>query len=143
MTFSLLPDCLASHFPGTLSAIEAVATEVERGESVEAIAERLRPDITLPAAVRWVQRRVGYVRRALAVTRGLEPEVFAGVEPSLAAFAAILAVPELLFALRERLARFIEQISSPLGLRRWLRGGGRASTRAQQSMGAAIDEAPP
>jgi len=46
-TFSLLPDCLASHFPGALDPIEQVVATVETARSVEAAADVLRPDITL------------------------------------------------------------------------------------------------
>jgi hypothetical protein len=53
-TFSLLPDCLASHFPGELDAIEHVVAAVETARSVEAAADILRPDTTLPSAVRWI-----------------------------------------------------------------------------------------
>jgi hypothetical protein len=49
-TFSLLPDCLASHFPGALDAIEQVVATVEASRSVEAAADVL-PRITLPSAV--------------------------------------------------------------------------------------------
>jgi hypothetical protein len=64
-TFSLLPDCLASHFPGALDPIEQVVATVEAARSVEAAADVLRPDITLPSAVRWVRRRLTPVRCAL------------------------------------------------------------------------------
>ena len=57
-TFSLLPDCLASHFPGELEAIEHVVAIVETARSVEAAADILRPDITLPSAVRWGRRAI-------------------------------------------------------------------------------------
>jgi transposase-like protein len=64
-TFSLLPDGLASHFPGALDPIEQVVATVEAARSVEAAADVLRPDITLPSAVRWVRRRLTPVRCAL------------------------------------------------------------------------------
>lgn len=44
-TFSLLPDCLASRFPGTLDAMEHVVAHVEDARSVEAAADVLRPDV--------------------------------------------------------------------------------------------------
>jgi hypothetical protein len=74
-TFSLLPDCRASHFPGELAAVESV---VETARSVEAAADALRPEITLPSAVRWVRRRLTPVRRALLALVTLLPELFTG-----------------------------------------------------------------
>lgn len=121
MTFSLLPDFLASHLSGTLAEIETVAAEVETGATIEAVAEKLRPDIQLPGAVRWVRRRVEYVRRALSVAPGLAPALFAGIELTLHAFGAVLSAACVLEALRNRVARYLVRIASPFGLRRWLR----------------------
>ncbi len=45
-TFSLLPDCVASHFPGGLAAIEDVVAAVEDARSVEAAADTLRRTTT-------------------------------------------------------------------------------------------------
>jgi len=77
-TFSLLPDCLASHFPGALDAIEHVVATVETARSVEAAADVLRPEITLPAAVRWIRRRLTPARRALLAVVTLLPDLFTG-----------------------------------------------------------------
>lgn len=136
VTFSLLPDFLASHLPGTLAEIEAVVAEVEAGETIEAVATRLRPEVQLPAAVRWVRRRIGYVRRALSVTPGLLPALFAGIELSLRAFAAVLRTSAVLAALRVRMPSYLMRIASPFGLRRWLRGSGVAVEPLQQRRGA-------
>jgi len=51
-TFSLLPDCLASRFPSDLDDLERVTIHVAASRSVEAAADVLRPEITLPSAVR-------------------------------------------------------------------------------------------
>lgn len=75
-TFSLLPDCLASRFPGELAAVEAVVAVVEAARSVEAAADVLRPDITLSSAVRWVRRRLTPVRRVLLAVVTLMPDLF-------------------------------------------------------------------
>jgi len=77
-TFSLLPDCLASRFPGALDPIEEVVATVETARSVEAAADVLRPDITLASAVRWVRRRLTPVRRALLAVVTLLPDRFTG-----------------------------------------------------------------
>jgi hypothetical protein len=84
-TFSLLPDCLASRFPGDLDAIEVVVAAAEMAPSVEAAADSLRPDaITLPAAVRWVRRRIRLVRATLLIAVTLLPDLLT-IAPSVAA----------------------------------------------------------
>ena len=45
MSFSLLPDCLASRLSGSLIEIEDVLTEVENSPSQEAAADNIRIDI--------------------------------------------------------------------------------------------------
>ena len=64
-TFSLLPDCLASRFPGELNELERMVAHVDAAPSIEAAADVLRPDIVLPSAVRWVRRRLTLVRATL------------------------------------------------------------------------------
>ncbi|OFW16665.1 MAG: hypothetical protein A3F70_04630 [Acidobacteria bacterium RIFCSPLOWO2_12_FULL_67_14] len=97
-TFSLLPDCLASHFPGALDPIEHVVATVEAARSVEAAADVLRPDITLPSAVRWVRRRLRPIRLALLTVVTLLPDRFTG-DARLAVVRAALATPCALVAL--------------------------------------------
>jgi hypothetical protein len=113
-TFSLLPDCLASHFPGELDAIERVVAIVETARSVEAAADGLRPDITLPSAVRWVRRRLMPVRRALLAVVTLLPDLFAS-EASLAAVRLALVTPSALVALRTHAALHLATLPTPLG----------------------------
>ena len=113
-TFSLLPDCLASHFPGELEAIEHVVAIVETARSVEAAADVLRPNTTLPAAVRWVRRRLMPVRRALLAVVTLLPDLFAG-EARLAAVRLALATPSALVALRTHAAPHLATLPTPLG----------------------------
>lgn len=113
-TFSLLPDCLASHFPGELVAVEAVVATVEAARSVEAAADVLRPDITLPAAVRWIRRRLTPVRRALLAVVTLLPDLFAG-DARLAAVRLALATPSALVALRSQVAPHVATLPTPLG----------------------------
>jgi hypothetical protein len=113
-TFSLLPDCLASHFPGELDAIERVVAIVETARSVEAAADGLRPDITLPSAVRWVRRRLTPVRRALLAIVTLLPDLFTG-DARLAAVRLALATPAALVALRTHAAPHLATLPTPLG----------------------------
>jgi hypothetical protein len=115
-TFSLLPDCLASHFPGELEAIEHVVAVVETARSVEAAADVVRPDITLPAAVRWIRRRLTPVRRALLAIVTLVPELFTG-NARLAGVRRALATPSALVALRTHVAPHLAMLPPPLGFR--------------------------
>lgn len=113
-TFSLLPDCLASHFPGELAAVEAVVASVEAARSVEAAADVLRPEITLSSAVRWVRRRLTPVRRALFTVVTLLPDLFTG-DARLAAVCLALATPCALVALRTHAAAHLATLPTPLG----------------------------
>jgi hypothetical protein len=44
---------------------------VEQAKSLEAAADRLRPDIELPGAIRWTRRRVKRVQASLRILVGL------------------------------------------------------------------------
>jgi hypothetical protein len=113
-TFSLLPDCLASHFPGELDAIERVVATVETARSVEAAADVLRPAITLPSAVRWIRRRVTPIRRALLAIVTLRPDLFTG-DARLTAVRLALVTPSALAALRIQAAPQRAMLPTPLG----------------------------
>lgn len=113
-TFSLLPDCLASHFPGALDPIEQVVAAVEAARSVESAADVLRPDITLASAVRWVRRRLGPIRLALLTVVTLVPDRFTG-DARLAAVRAVLATSSALIALRADAAPHLATLPTPLG----------------------------
>jgi len=113
-TVSLLPDCLASHFPGALDAIEQVVATVEAARSVEAAADTLRPDITLAAAVRWIRRRLTPVRLALLTVVTLLPDLCTG-DARLSAVRGALATPSALVALRTYAAPHLATLPTPLG----------------------------
>jgi transposase-like protein len=113
-TFSLLPDCLASHFPGELDAMEHVVATVETARSVEAAADILRPDITLPSAVRWIRRRLTAIRVALLTLVTLWPDPGLG-PPRLSAVRARLATTSGLVALRTQVADRLAILPTPLG----------------------------
>jgi hypothetical protein len=116
-TFSLLPDCLAARLSGTLAEVEAVVRAVEQAPSREAACERLRLDIELPGALRWIGRRVQAVHASLQLLKGLLPGSFATCPPTLSAFAARLGVSEVLVALRGIAAAFLSALPKPLGFR--------------------------
>lgn len=139
-TFSLLPDCLASHFPGELDAVERVVATVEHARSVEAAADRLRPDITLAAAVRWIRRRVRPIRLALLTVVTLLPDRFTG-DARLAAVCTALATASALVALRTAAAGHLAALPPPLGFHP--RSVGRDARRAAVPHGMGADRAGP
>lgn len=113
-TFSLLPDCLASRFPGDLDDLERVVAHVEAAASIEAAADVLRPDIVLPSAVRWVRRRLTLGRATLLTVVTLLPDLFHGVA-QLAAVRAALDTDHALMTLRVRAAARLPGWPRPLG----------------------------
>jgi hypothetical protein len=78
-TVSALPDCLASHYSGTLADLEAMVLAVEQAPSRAAAAGQLRTEIEMPGALRYLDRLSRAVHSALATIRGLEPVRFAAV----------------------------------------------------------------
>lgn len=128
MTFSLLPDCLASRLGGSLDAVEevvvAMETKTAAGASIEAAAGEIRPDIELPGAVRWVRRRLGPVRMVLLAISTLWPGRL-GAEPRLLAVRDVLGTARALVRLREIGERQLGKLAPPIGF------GPRARTRSR------------
>ncbi len=115
-TWSLLPDCLSSHFRGDLTTVEEVVAIVEAGKSVEAAADALRSlAISLPAAVRWVRRRLAPVRAALLAIFTLLPQLFAGYVPTVHEARRILCTTSALVTLREIVEDRLAVLPPPLG----------------------------
>lgn len=113
-TFSLLPDCLASRFPGELDDLERVVAHVDAARSIEAAADVLRPDIELPSAVRWVRRRLTLVRVTLFAVVTLLPDRFGG-SAQLGAVRAALDTDHALVTLRARATALLPALPRPLG----------------------------
>jgi hypothetical protein len=113
-TFSLLPDALASRFPGDLAELERVVAHVEAARSIEAAADVLRPDIVLPSAVRWVRRRLTLVRATLVIVVTVLPTLAAG-DARLRTVRAALATDDVLVTLRARAAPMLASFPRPLG----------------------------
>jgi hypothetical protein len=113
-TVSLLPDCLASRFPGDLDDLERVVAHVEAARSIEAAADQLRPDIVLPSAVRWVRRRLTLVRATLLAVVTLLPDACGG-DAHVGAVRAALATDHALVVLRSRAAVLLAALPRPLG----------------------------
>ena len=139
VSFGLLPEFYASRMPGTLDDLEAAASLAERA-TMESAAQQLRPAdqqdaVSLPSALRWVQRRRQLVRTVLVAVLTVLPALFAGCQASIASFAAHLHTTSVLVTVRGICAAELHALPRPLGLvpppdrRRW-----RLFVR-QQSMG--------
>lgn len=114
-TVSALPDCLASHYSGTLQELEAQVRAVERASSLASAAEHLRTDIELPGALRYLSRLCTAIHSALGIIRGLQPQLFCSVAPTLTAYSAVLGEGSVLMTLREKLSGYLAQLPTPLG----------------------------
>jgi len=145
-TVSALPDCLASHYSGTLADLEAMVLAVEQAPSRMVAAGQLRTEIELPGALRYLDRLCRAVHSTLAAIRGLEPERFAAVAPTLMGFAAVLRGGALLTSLRPWVARYLPQLPTPIGFDPHQSVADTPVRRRQQRMGpdppVAIVEAP-
>ncbi len=137
-TFSLLPDHLAARLPGTLEQVEAAAAAAEAAASLQGCADALRPDpVALPAALRWLRRRVQPVRHLLALTVTLLAPLLQGCAPTLAALGPRLGVAagEVLTRLRRVLAAHLPALAAPLGFGPRHRGRAGAAGARQQHPG--------
>lgn len=114
-TLSALPDCLASHYSGTLDDVEAHVRAVEQAPSLLAATVHLRTDIELPGALRYLSRLCRAIHSALRIVRGLDPATFLTIEPSVSGFANELSTDSVLICLREQCARHLPQLPTPLG----------------------------
>lgn len=133
-TFSLLPECLASRFPGELHDLERVVAHVETARSIEAAADVLRADIELPAAVRWVRRRLTLVRATLLAVVTLLPEV-CGHDARLTAVRSALDTDHALVTLRGRAAALLPSLPRPLGFAPPIRARASARQERQHDLG--------
>ena len=134
-TFSLLPDCLAARLPGALNELEDVVALAERAPSLEAAANRLRLDIELPGALRWLRRRIRLVQYCLVVVIGLLPDRLAGCAAQVAAVRERLGHDAALILLRALVADQLSHLPAPLGFYPPDRRRGGAARAAQQPMG--------
>jgi hypothetical protein len=113
-TFSLLPDCLAAGLSGDLDEVERVVAAVEAAPSVEAAADKLRPDIDLPGAIRWVRRRLGPVRAVLLALVTLAPALAGSCPPTLGAVGERLGTP-VLRQVRAEAEKHLSSLAAPVG----------------------------
>jgi hypothetical protein len=134
-TVSALPDCLASHYSGTLADLEAIIVAVEQAPSRMAAALQLRTEIELPGALRYLDRLCRAIDGTLAAIRGLEPERFGAVVPTLKGFAAVLGADSVLIRLRALAARYLPHLPTPFGFDPHRRSLGAAVRRRQHQTG--------
>lgn len=135
LTFSLLPDFLASRLSGTLDEVEEVVCRTEAARSVESAGDELRPDIEFPGRVRWVRRRLSAVRLVLVALVTLMPERLP-VAPELSAVRAHLGSEHALEMLRGEAQEHLARLRSPLGFLPPPWGGGPRGGHRQHEMGA-------
>jgi len=115
-TVSALPDCLASHYSGSLVELEGVVLAVEQAPSLAAAADGLRTEIELPGALRYLRRLCQAIHRALHIIRGLFPQRFVSVPPTVQGFVAELTDgPSVLMTLREQASRHLANLPTPFG----------------------------
>lgn len=135
-TFSLLPDHLAARLPGTLAEIEQAAAAAESAPSLQACADALRPDpIGLPGALRWLRRRIEYVRALLPTVVALLPQQLQGCAATIADVRGRLGVQQALVKLRSMLAAHLGALATPVGLRPRSHRGEPRARGFQQPMG--------
>jgi len=119
-SISLLPESLAAGITGSLDAIEDVAEAVEVHGVAGALEIVLPSDaenaVSLPSAMRWLRRRVRWVRSVLLALVTLLADRFVGVAPTLTAVRAALGVDRALVALRSIAASHLVALWRPFGL---------------------------
>lgn len=109
---------------------------VEQAPSRLVAAGQLRTEIELPGALRYLDRLCDAVHGALSAIRGLEPDRFDAVAPTLQAFTAVLGAGSVLGHLRGLVARYLGQLPTPFGFDPHRRSLGAAVRRRQHPTGA-------
>lgn len=135
VTFSFLPDCLSARLPGALTEVEDVIKEVEKSPSQEDAVDRIRLDILLPGALRWVRRRLLPIRSALTMLIELIPSTFSACDPTLSSFRCALDVTYVLPELRQHAGPFLQLLPPPLGFGTHLKSKKKGNKRFQHKTG--------
>lgn len=112
---SLLPDCLAAKLPGSLAEAEQAVAAVESAATVESAADELRPDVELPARLRWVHRRRALVYAGLVALRTLMPDELVTSAPTVGSFRDTLDEVPVLPLLRAVGAEHLHVLPPPIG----------------------------
>ena len=105
---------MSSRLTGSLDEAEQVVVKVEESPSVEVAAGKLRPDIDLPGAMRWVRRRLNGVRTSLRILLTLLPGRL-GTNGRLLEVRTTLQTERCLVMLREIAAFHLQVLPRPLG----------------------------
>lgn len=111
-SISLLPDFFASHFPGTLDEVEHAVNIAETSSSLEGAAFALRPEVSLPAGLRWLRRRIKYVDEILAILTGL---LVTECPPELNAFRKVYKIETVLTGMRSIAQDFLQSLPPIVG----------------------------
>jgi len=110
---SLLPDFLPSRLSGTLKEVEEVVLEAQKHPSLESASEKIRPDIELPGALRWLRRRLNYVKNILTIAGGILPQFgFKSLKQLQQTFKVDFALPHL----RKILEKHLHTLPRIIGL---------------------------
>lgn len=110
---SLLPDFLPSRLSETLRDVEEVVLEAQKHPSLESAAEKIRPDIELPGALRWLCRRINYVDKILTIGAGILPQIgFKSLKQLQKTFKVDFVLPHL----REILETHLHKLPHIIGL---------------------------
>ena len=114
VTFSLLPDCLASRWSSTLDEVEEVVVLAAKEKSQEAAAAKLHPTIQPSGALRWLRRRIKATRTILLTIASLLPGSL-GNDLNLVEVRKHLGTQRALSAMREVAAKHFHAMPPPLG----------------------------
>ncbi len=115
------PDCLCARLSGTVQALERAVRLVEAAPSLAAAVREERCEIELPGVLRFFGRRVRHTHRALQAIKGLYPQTFAAVLPTVTDFARVLGVESapgvesVLVHLRQIASQHLAALPAPLG----------------------------
>jgi hypothetical protein len=114
----VLPGCPSHVQPAAGLHVVATRGTVEESPSVEAAAGKLRPDIDLPGAVRWVRRRLQGIRTSLLILLTVLPGRL-GTSAQIRDVRKVLQTERCLVSLREVGSVQLSSLPRPLGFRPW------------------------
>jgi hypothetical protein len=107
---------------------------VEAAASVESAADKLRPEIELPGAIRWVRRRLRPVRAVLLALVTLVPELAGSCQPTLGAVGQQVGTP-VLRQVRAKAEKHLEALAAPVGFGPRPRPGRRGRAPREHDLG--------
>lgn len=114
-TFSLLPDCLSARLPGTLLEVEVLLNKVQDSPSQEAVADKIRDDIELIGALRWVRHRLFLVQMTLNMLIDLVPDLPKNFIPKISCFQQFFDVQFVLPVIRGYVSSHLQILPPPIG----------------------------